>query len=142
MRLLSTPHGTLGTVSFSFSQARWYITFNSTRYIRNLGKPDLFQFLCYTFNSTRYIRNRSLGWWIGKVHQTFNSTRYIRNTKIPPLKPFKEHLSTPHGTLGTSITTPEIKAAVHLSTPHGTLGTLQRHFAPTGWPYFQLHTVH
>ena len=68
---------------------------------------------CVTFNSTRYIRNMIPS--KKKLHNkaAFNSTRYIRNNGQTRNKSHKSLLSTPHGTLGTQIGTDE--NFVHLS---------------------------
>ena len=52
-------------------------------------------------------------------------------------------LSTPHGTLGTSLSRSCSVGTPTLSTPHGTLGTRLRKFLGlTQKEFFQLHTVH
>ena len=81
--LLSTPHGTLGTVLCLLYDKQAHIPFNSTRYIRNKwGNKTL-----------DYIEDFKI---------TFNSTRYIRNTSFFSTSPnWSISLSTPHGTLGT-----------------------------------------
>jgi len=58
-KMLSTPHGTLGTLSLleAIYQLKPRTPFNSTRYIRNLRRKRQGGSLCRAFNSTRYIRN-------------------------------------------------------------------------------------
>ena len=134
---LSTPHGTLGTAM----------------------KQQAAQQAFLTFNSTRYIRNGSLAVWIVSNLRlpAFNSTRYIRNYLLKYLvKSHHKYLSTPHGTLGTSLSCSFIALVsifqlhtVHqelakklkrsrtyiLSTPHGTLGTTYLLNTPTFTKY-------
>ncbi len=100
-RVLSTPHGALGTSQKEKRPKQNIITFNSTRCIRNsLGLPVLSKVDKPTFNSTRCIRN-----WLNdnkhfNLDLAFNSTRCIRNLQFCR----RGHvcvLSTPHGALGT-----------------------------------------
>ncbi len=101
-KVLSTPHGTLGTFLFPLGPKNYAgQPFNSTRYIRNgymknrknksyclstphstLGTYAVFLKLNekLPFNSTRYIRNAEITeGYLSHLCQTFNSTRYIRN---------------------------------------------------------------
>ena len=100
-RLLSTPHGALGTGKKdqrntsrendfqlhtvhqeplpSEGALSCFFPFNSTRCIRNISCPFVWDVSGYTFNSTRCIRNQ-LGFLIYALGLCpFNSTRCIRN---------------------------------------------------------------
>ena len=98
------------------------ISFNSTRYIRNVRKAQVGRLINITFNSTRYIRNLSP--W--------------QTTPCLFLNDFQLH--TVHQELSDGSS--KITQASSLSTPHGTLGTSFSNSPTRSHVLFQLHTVH
>ena len=109
--LLSTPHGTLGTMRYPLSyDARPQPTFNSTRYIRNTNSSRFFPCVANMLSTPHgTLGTKSPGlatssltgsFQLHTVHQepqkgnyssclnttlpTFNSTRYIRNSYGAP----------------------------------------------------------
>ena len=141
--VLSTPHGTLGTVDVSTEgkQGRGLSTPHGTLGT-HLDKLGLLPVFVNTFNSTRYIRNKrppdqslrieSLSTPHGTLGTVANHIRSSLQTC----------LSTPHGTLGTACGFRSFCPSMGLSTPHGTLGTIASLKACFWKSNFQLHTVH
>ena len=98
--LLSTPHGTLGTMRYPLSyDARPQPTFNSTRYIRNT-------------NSSRFFPC---------VANMLSTPHGTLGTRPQPPSGWLVGLSTPHGTLGTKspgLATSSLTGSFQLHTVH------------------------